>query len=47
MDPRLHADDGLLDAIVRVRQQLMTDPRLVAVDLAWSSGIIIASRKVG
>jgi len=44
MDPDRHADDGLLDAIATVRRQLMTDPRLLAVDLAWSSGIIIVTK---
>ena len=45
MDPDLHADDGLLDAIATVRRLVMTDPRLQAVDLAWSSGIIMATRR--
>jgi predicted O-methyltransferase YrrM len=45
MDPAVHTDDGLLDAITGVRRQLMGEPTLVAVDLAWSSGIILATRR--
>jgi predicted O-methyltransferase YrrM len=45
MDPALHADDGLLAAISSVRGHLMSAPTLIAVDLAWSSGIIMATKR--
>ena len=33
MDTAAHADDGLLDAITAVREQLSSDPRLLTVEL--------------
>ena len=47
MDPALHVDDGLVDAIAGVRQQLMDDASLIAVDVTWSSGIILATKVRG
>ncbi len=38
-------DDGLVDAIGRVRQHLMSDESLLAVDMAWSTGIILATKR--
>ena len=46
MDTAAHADDGLLDAITAVRELLSSDPRLLTVELEWSSGIVMATRKV-
>jgi demethylmenaquinone methyltransferase/2-methoxy-6-polyprenyl-1,4-benzoquinol methylase len=44
MDPALHVDDGLLDAIGQVRKQLLSDASLTAVDVTWSSGVILATK---
>lgn len=44
MDPALHVDDGLGDAIAAVRTQLMSSPVLRSVELAHGSGVILAVR---
>ena len=44
MDPALHVDDGLADAIAGVRAHLMSDASLLAVDITWSTGIILATK---
>jgi predicted O-methyltransferase YrrM len=46
MDPASHADDGLFDVITRVGEQLVLDPRLLTVELEWSSGIVMATRRL-
>jgi demethylmenaquinone methyltransferase/2-methoxy-6-polyprenyl-1,4-benzoquinol methylase len=47
MDPSRHVDDGHLDGIAAVRQRLVSDPALVAVELHCASGVIVATRRGG
>ena len=47
MDPSLHADDGYLDAIAAVREQLLSDPTLVAAELDVATGVIVAAKRGG
>ena len=45
MDPALHTDDGFGEALERVRDDIVGDRRLVAAELAFSSGAIVATRR--
>ena len=45
MDPALHAHDGLLDSINRVRDTLVGHPDLVTAELDYSTGVIIATKR--
>ena len=45
MDPLRHEDAGLLDAIDRVRSDLLVHPQLVTAELEFSTGVIIATRR--
>jgi demethylmenaquinone methyltransferase/2-methoxy-6-polyprenyl-1,4-benzoquinol methylase len=45
MDPSLHADDGLSDALAEVRERLLSDPALVAAELDFASGVIVATKR--
>jgi predicted O-methyltransferase YrrM len=45
MDPAQHDDAGLVLQLALVREQLLGNPRLIAVELGASSGIIIASKR--
>lgn len=47
MDPALHVDDGLGGAIAGVRECLVTHPDLVVADLAFGSGVVVATRRDG
>jgi predicted O-methyltransferase YrrM len=45
MDPAHHPQPAHLTAIQRVRQGLLSDPRLIGVDVPASSGFIIVTRR--
>ena len=45
MDPALHTEDGYGEALARVRDEIVGDPRLVSAELAFSSGAIVAARR--
>jgi demethylmenaquinone methyltransferase/2-methoxy-6-polyprenyl-1,4-benzoquinol methylase len=45
MDSATHANDGLGRAISDVRTALLDDPSLCAVELGWSSGVILATKR--
>jgi predicted O-methyltransferase YrrM len=47
MDPSRHRDDGYLDAITTVRERLVSDPALVAVELDCASGVMVATKRGG
>ena len=47
MDPALHADDGLLEPLGAVREQILADPSLVAAELDFASGVIVATKRAG
>jgi len=42
MDPALHAVDGLLGPIQAVRDTLVSDPRLLTIEIPFSTHVIIA-----
>lgn len=44
MDPELHRHDGLLDALDAVRTQIVSHPALLAVEVDFSSGVIVATK---
>jgi predicted O-methyltransferase YrrM len=46
MDPARHADDGLLKQLGAVRDQILADPSLVAAELDFASGVIVATKRV-
>ena len=45
MNEEAHADDGLVDAIARVRATLLEDARLVVAELDFSSGVLLCGRR--
>ena len=45
MDPARHADDGLLEQLGAVRDQILADPSLVAAELDFASGVIVATKR--
>lgn len=45
MDPSLHADDGYLEPLAAVRERLLGDPALVAAELDFASGVIVATKR--
>jgi predicted O-methyltransferase YrrM len=45
MDLTLHDDPELVSALTSVRESLLDDKRLVAVELQTSSGMIVATRR--
>ena len=45
MDPSLHENDDLGDAINRVRKVLVEHPDLVTAELDFSSGVVIATKR--
>ena len=45
MDPSLHQDDDLLDAINRVRKALVEHPDLVTAELDFSTGVVVATKR--
>ena len=45
MDPALHTDDGLLEQLGAVRDQILGDPSLVAAELDFASGVIVATKR--
>jgi predicted O-methyltransferase YrrM len=45
MDLSHHADDGLSEAIAAVREHLVGDPALVAAELDFASGVIVATKR--
>ena len=45
MDPARHADDGLLKQLGVVRDQIFADPSLVAAELDFASGVIVATKR--
>ncbi len=45
MDPALHADDGFLEQLAAVRDQILGDPSLVAAELDFASGVIVATKR--
>ncbi len=44
MELSRHEDEDLRQALARVRRQLLDDPRLTSAELAFSSGVILATR---
>jgi predicted O-methyltransferase YrrM len=47
MDPARHDADGYLQQIADVRERLLSDPALVAVELDVASGVIVATKRYG
>lgn len=45
MDPALHTDDGFLEQLGTVRDQILGDPSLVAAELDFASGVIVATKR--
>jgi predicted O-methyltransferase YrrM len=45
MDLSRHATDGLSEAIAAVREHLLGDPTLVAAELDFASGVIVATKR--
>jgi predicted O-methyltransferase YrrM len=45
MDLARHADDGLLEQLGAVRDHLVADPSLVAAELDFASGVIVATKR--
>ncbi len=45
MDLSLHDDPELREALVRVRRELLADPRLSCAELEAASGMILATRR--
>ena len=45
MDPARHAEDGLLAQLGAVRDQILGDPSLVAAELDFASGVIVATKR--
>jgi demethylmenaquinone methyltransferase/2-methoxy-6-polyprenyl-1,4-benzoquinol methylase len=45
MEPARHSDDGLREAIEAVRTRLLSDPTLCAAELAFASGMIVATKR--
>jgi len=45
MDPATHAVDGLAEAIAAVRTELQAHPDLIVAELAFASGVIVATRR--
>jgi len=45
MDPSLHGDDGYLEPIAAVRERLLSDPALVAAEIDFASGVIVATKR--
>ena len=45
MDPARHADDGFLEQLGAVRDQILADPSLVAAELDFASGVIVATKR--
>ncbi|HXY95138.1 MAG TPA: class I SAM-dependent methyltransferase [Acidimicrobiia bacterium] len=45
MDPALHADDGYLEPLAAVRERLVHDPGLVAAELDFASGVVVATKR--
>jgi len=45
MDPTLHESDGLLGALTAVRDTLVSDQRLIAVEIAFSTHVILAVKR--
>ena len=47
MDPSLHSEDGYRDVLAGVRARLVSDPALVAAELRFASGVIVATKRTG
>jgi predicted O-methyltransferase YrrM len=45
MDLARHADDGLLQQLAAVRDQIVANPSLVAAELDFASGVIVATKR--
>ena len=45
MDLARHADDGLSEPLGAVREQILGDPSLVAAELDFASGVIVATKR--
>jgi demethylmenaquinone methyltransferase/2-methoxy-6-polyprenyl-1,4-benzoquinol methylase len=45
MNPPEFVDDRHRAKTIEVRERLLTDPRLIGVEIGWSSGIILSSRR--
>lgn len=45
MDPSLHVDDGYLAPLAAVRERLVGDSALVAAELGFASGVIVATKR--
>ena len=45
MDPARHVDDGLSEPLGAVREQILGDPSLVAAELDFASGVIVATKR--
>ena len=45
MDPALHEEDGLKEALARVRDELTGHPQLVSAELSFSSGALLSVRR--
>ncbi len=45
MDPARHVDDGLSEPLGAVREQILGDPLLVAAELDFASGVIVATKR--
>ena len=45
MDPARHVDDGLSEPLGAVREQIVGDPSLVAAELDFASGVIVATKR--
>jgi demethylmenaquinone methyltransferase/2-methoxy-6-polyprenyl-1,4-benzoquinol methylase len=45
MDPALHTTDDLLEPIQTVRDTLLSDPRLITIEIPFSTHVIIAVKR--
>ena len=45
MDLARHADDGLAEPLGAVREQILGDSSLVAAELDFASGVIVATKR--
>jgi predicted O-methyltransferase YrrM len=45
MDPARHTEDGLLAQLGQARDQILSDPSLVAAELDFASGVIVATKR--
>ena len=45
MDLARHVDDGLLEPLAAVRDRILADPSLVAAEVDFASGVIVATKR--